>query len=330
MCWNKIVTTGIVVVGIALLSGCGGKTEKMEGSETFLSKPVSIVNFTFDGSPSQLTFSKVPQRVIVTRPEILDVLICLGVSDKVVAASFPMNTKDRIPYYKEKIPHAVIVEGELDKETALIQNPDFIIGWRMSFRNGALGDVSFWKEKNIPVYIEENSGPVPSVDPFPPSTVDGEMNFIRNMGMIFNKEEKAVQVINEIESILKELQEKAKGKRPVRVLTVEFMGDKIEVFGDKLLSGDIIKRLGSFNINYEVPFISAEELREADPEVVFLIYHGGDTDREFAKGYFKEAPLFHLRAVQTKRIYPLEYRYICAANVKTGESIKAIYKGLYE
>lgn len=47
--------------------------------------------------------------------------------------------------------------------------------------------------------------------------------------MIFNKEEKAVQVINEIESILKELQEKAKGKRPVRVLTVEFMGDKIEV-----------------------------------------------------------------------------------------------------
>lgn len=37
------------------------------------------------------------------------------------------------------------------------------------------------------------------------------------------------------------------------MLTIEFMGDKIEVFGDKLLSGDIIKRLGSFNINYEVP-----------------------------------------------------------------------------
>lgn len=83
----------------------------MQVSEALLPKPVSIVNFTFDGSPSKLTFSKVPQRVIVTRPEILDVLICLGVSDKVVAASFPMNTKDRIPYYKEKIPHAVIVEG---------------------------------------------------------------------------------------------------------------------------------------------------------------------------------------------------------------------------
>lgn len=330
MCWNKIVTTGIVVVGIALLSGCGGKTEKMEGSETFLSKPVSIVNFTFDGSPSQLTFSKVPQRVIVTRPEILDVLICLGVSDKVVAASFPMNTKDRIPYYKEKIPHAVIVEGELDKETALIQNPDFIIGWRMSFRNGALGDVSFWKEKNIPVYIEENSGPVPSVDPFPPSTVDGEMNFIRNMGMIFGKEEKAGEIISEVETVLKELQEKAKGKKPVCVLTVEFMRDKIEIFGDKLLSGDIIKRLGSSNINYEVPFISTEELRTAEPEAIFLIYHGGDRDRELAMSRFKEAPLSNLRAVQADRVYPLEYKYICAPNVKTKGSIEVIYKDLYE
>lgn len=330
MCWSKIVTAGIIAAGIALFSGCGGKTEKMEVSESLLPKPVSIINFTFDGSPSRLTFSKVPQRVVVTRPEILDVLIRLGVGDKVVAASFPMNAKDRIPYYKEKIPHALIVEGELDKETALIQNPDFIIGWRMSFREGVLGDVSFWKEKNIPVYIEENSGPVPAVDPFPPCTVDSEMNFIRNMGAIFDKEETAAQVIDEIESVLRELQKKAKGERPVRVLTIEFMGDKIEVFGDKLLSGDIIKRLGSFNINYEVPFISAEELRIADPDVIFLIYHGGNTDREIAKSHFEEAPLFYLRAVQMGRIYPLEYKYVCATNVKTGESIDAIYKGLYE
>ena len=150
------------------------------------------------------------------------------------------------------------------------------------------------------------------------------------MGAIFDKEETAAQVIDEIESVLRELQKKAKGERPVRVLTIEFMGDKIEVFGDKLLSGDIIKRLGSFNINYEVPFISAEELRTADPDVIFLIYHGGDMDREFAKGHFKEAPLFYLRAVQTERIYPLEYKYVCATNVKTGESIDAIYRGLYE
>ena len=330
MYWQKIVMTVIMGAGITLLSGCGGKTEKMEASESLLPKPVSIVNFTFNGSPSQLTFSKVPQRVIVTRPEILDVLIHLGVSDKVIAVSFPMNRKDSIPYYKEKVPHAMIVEGELDKETALIQNPDFIIGWRMSFRDGALGDVSFWKEKNIPVYIEENSGPLPTVDPFPPCTVDSEMNFIRNMGMIFNKEEKAAQTIDEIETVLKGCREKAKGKKPVRVLTVEFMRDKIEVFGDKLLSGDIIKRLGSSNINYEVPFISAEELRNADPDAIFLIYHGGETDREFAESQFKEAPLSHLRAVQTGRVYPLEYKYICATNVKTGESIEAIYKGLYE
>ncbi len=41
------------------------------------------------------------------------------------------------------------------------------------------------------------------------------------MGAIFDKEETAAQVIDEIESVLKrELQKKAKGERPVRVLTM--------------------------------------------------------------------------------------------------------------
>ena len=59
--------------------------------------------------------------------------------------------------------------------------------------------------KRIRVYV-------PAVDPFPPCTVDSEMNFIRNMGAIFDKEETAAQVIDEIESVLRELQKKAKGK----------------------------------------------------------------------------------------------------------------------
>ena len=109
------------------------------------------------------------------------------------------------------------------------------------------------------------------------------------------------------------------------------MGDKIEVFGDKLLSGDIIKRLGSFNINYEVPFISAEELRTADPDVIFLIYHGGNTDREIAKSHFEEAPLFYLRAVQIGTYLSVGIiNNVCATNVKNrGKHEDAIYKGLY-
>ena len=70
MCWSKIVTTGIIAAGIALFSGCGGKTEKMEVSESLLPKPVSIINFTFDGSPSRLTSVSYTHLTLPTKLEV--------------------------------------------------------------------------------------------------------------------------------------------------------------------------------------------------------------------------------------------------------------------
>lgn len=56
MCWSKIVTAGIIAAGIALFSGCGGKTEKMEVSESLLPKPVSIINLLLMGVRLGLLF----------------------------------------------------------------------------------------------------------------------------------------------------------------------------------------------------------------------------------------------------------------------------------
>lgn len=148
--------------------------------------------------------------------------------------------------------------------------PDFIVGWRWNFRKGSLGDVDFWNQRNVPTYIEENSGPVPAVDPFPPSTVESEMQFMENMGKVFHKEDEAQALVSDIKDTLREKESLARQQGPRKAITMEFMGNKIEVFGDKLLPGDIIRKLGCSNFNYEVPFITREELRMSDADTILL------------------------------------------------------------
>ena len=210
-----------------------------------------------------------------------------------------------------------------------MMHPDFILGWRMSFRKGALGDTGFWRERNIPVYIEENSGPVPAVDPFPPSTVETEMRFIQNMGRLFQKEEVADGIVRNIQSALDEGIAKSREAPARRVITIEFMRDKIEVFGDKLLSGDIIRKLGSTNIQFDTPFISREELRVCGADTLFIVYHGNEQEGANALAQIQVPEFSDIPAVKNGRVFLLPYRNVCASHVYTAQTIREISNGLY-
>ena len=317
------------LLGIVLfLGGCGGPQETQKAPAASYGKKIS--NFDFNGNPVQLHFSKVPNRVIVTQPEAADALLALGAGEAIRVLSLPDGaSRVKRAYYEKKLPHANIVEAELDKESAMMEKPDFILGWRRSFRKGALDSMEFWSHQGVPVYIEENSGPIPAVAPFPPCTVKSEMRFIQNMGEIFDKQEKAQAIIDSTEQLMARAAAKAKTHRAKKVLIIEFMGNTIELFGKNILTGDIIQQMGSTVLEYDTPFISKEQLISLDPDRIFLIYHGGDDEKEAAMEQIQEAPVSHMRAVAEGHVVPVPYRYTVAANVHTGDSIRLIYEGLF-
>ena len=134
-----------------LLGGCG--KQEATPSRAHLGG-LQISNYNFMGKETLLYFDKAPERVLVTRPEILDVLAALGVEDRVVMASFPSSMAARMPDYQKCFPNTELTLHELDQETAVMARPDFIIGWRRSFHRGALGSTEYWQSKGVPVYIE--------------------------------------------------------------------------------------------------------------------------------------------------------------------------------
>ena len=324
---NRMIQAVLLCCGLFFFTGCG--SIQSSSSQTKMSGTTVINNFDFDGRATQIQVQGVPERVIVARPEILEALMALHAENYICAAYITRDKIDQIPEMQKKMPKAVFYTSEMDRETALMMHPDFILGWRMSFRKGALGDTAFWRERNIPVYIEENSGPVPAVDPFPPSTVETEIRFIQNMGRLFQKEEEADDIVRDIQSALDEGIAKAREVPARRVITIEFMRDKIEVFGEKLLSGNIIQKLGSRNIQFDTPFISREELRMCGADTMFIIYHGDEQAGANALAQIQVPEFRDIPAVKNGRVFLLPYRNVCASHVHTAQTIREISNGLY-
>lgn len=309
-----------MVLTIFLLGGCGSSTPVQKSNP----KGIEIQNFTFAGDNDKVTFKKIPERVIVCGNSGADTLIDLGVGNKIVALSLTEHITDG--YYKGKLPNAMIVNGTISKEQVISLQPDFILGWRRFFGEKALGDTTEWKQKGIPAYIQDASGPIPGLEKFPPCTVESEKQFIRNMGLVFHKEQRANEIIATIDQALN--YEKNKDKK-IKVLVVEFNGRLIEVFGKNLLSGDIVTKLGGDVVDYGNPFVSKEDIISCDADMIFVVYHGDENAENQALDMMRSSIYSNIPAVKNNRLVPLPYKMIVATGSDTSKTILYMRKAMY-
>lgn len=313
-----------IVIFINICCGCMNVNRVKKDEATDIMK---LNNFTFNGTPYEISIVNVPQRTIVCGNSAIDTLIALGVGDNIIGAvlsdGFSRNQ------YGEMLSGAYIFTNPLSKEAALMLKPDFILGWRRFFGDKRLGNTVFWNENGIPAYIQDASGPIPNLGNFPPCTIESEINFISNMGKVFKQEQKAQSIVKNIEIELGKISPLNKNIKKPRVLVVEFMARNIEIFGRNLLSGDIVTKLGGEIIDIGYPFISKEELLFTDADVIFVVYNGGNIEKENAIAQMNAKIFQKIKAVKEQRVYPLHYEKIVAPGVNTVETITIIRNGIY-
>lgn len=311
--WLLLKIACLLVLQIFVF-GCGSNPPIQHNQD----QGIKISNYSFSGFPNNQIMKEIPKKVIVYGNSGLDTLVALGVERNVYAAVLTDNRE--IEMYKSRYPNIKIYPAALPLETVVSFQPDFILGWRRFFSDTQLGDTNKWIAQGIPAYIQDASGPVPAKGNFPPCNVDSEITFIRNMGKIFAKENKAEEYISEIKQ---ELAIKSSQKnRKENILVVEFLGGNIEVFGEDLLSGDIVKKLGGNLLQYSVPFISQEELMGLDADRIFLVYHGQEKEKQAALSSMANPLYAHIKAIKNGKVYPIKYSMIVAPGVNTAKTIK--------
>jgi len=285
--------------------------------------PVTVTTYNWAKEPVEITFNEAPERVVAIYQSAIETLLALDQGDKIVAASYlddPVKEEfkesfDKIKYYKQ-LP---------TKEEILALEPDFITSWYSLFAEKVYGDVSFWHERDINTYIQQNSG-VKS-----PNTLENEYQDIINMGKIFNVEDKANNIVKEMKQQIEKAKESVQNKEKVKAIILEVGKEgQYRIYGEDSIGGDIATQVGADLVAKKSINIGMEDLINLNPDVIFTVYYGDSIDSEKAVNSIMSNPaLASISAVKNNRVNPIVLSEVYASGIRTMDGINTIIEGIY-
>ncbi len=271
--------------------------------------PLVVDNFALGGEAGwqdkQQTFDKAPERVVANTQPAAELLIRLGLTDRIVgvAALYSEGSPDIAEEFA-KIP--VLSEAYVGKELVVGANPDLVLGRADLFADAdwGVGTVEGLNELGIKTYMQ-NTGRKGA-------TVDALYKDIETLGQIFDVQEKAAELI----ATYKEKAEAIKAAAPSseqRTFAYVSMGanDTVAVYSgiNDTYQSDALGLLNLKNAFGEVEGeISVEKLVEANPDILLYSNYAGGPDLEKTIAAIYAAPaLQSLTAIQNKQLHVINF-----------------------
>ena len=323
---SVILIVGLVSCGTSkqLSSNENSNVQSQENNDSHY--PVTITTYNYLKEPVEITFDKAPERVVAIYQNSIETLLALGLEDKIVAAAgLDHDVKDE---YKDAFSKVNYLEDFTpSKETIIMEKPDFILSWYSIFDDKRLGDIDYWNENGVNTYMSLNSGVVSE------RTIENEINDILNLGKIFNVEEKAQALVDEITSTVSEVSSKVSNEEKQSAMVIEFYDDEIYTYGSKTLAGDMVTKLGAELLNPEGGNIGAEDLIKLNPDCIFVSYMDRGNENvpvEEINKILGNPAFASLSAVKNKRVYSIPLGDMYSSGIRTIDGINTFANGLYE
>lgn len=265
----------------------------------------------------EITFDKVPERVISANACTGDELMAMGLGDKIIATAY--NNSLINPLYQEeydKIP--IAAETYIELETILSLEPDFVFGRSSSF-----------SEKRNTTHDTLSSYGIASLSGVESYTVGAEVDVVYedfyNLGKIFNMEEKAEEIVSAMKAQIAAVEEAVAGKEPVKVFVYDMMQENGAYTCGNNFTATLIRHAGGENIFSDLDTTWAtvgwEEIVERNPDVI-VINDYGKTSLEEKIAQLKENPaLASVSAIQNDRIISVTLCEVFACSM-TGDTIE--------
>lgn len=263
-----------------------------------------------------------PERVVVVHQHAIEILLALGLADRIAAAGYLDDTLppdlqagfDSIPARFDRYLATEAVAGLL---------PDLVLGgFASAFGAGGLGPRETFAQFGIPTHVLASGCMAAGDDPVATAIAD-----IRQMGVLFDRVQRADQLVAGIEAGIKALE-------PGPALTVFIYdgGDKAPytVGRDGLLTR-LLARAGARNIFDDTPgrwaSVSWEAVLARDPDLILLVDTTADPAAEKRRRLKTDSALSGLRALRTGQIATLPFSET-VAGIRTGLAARHLARTL--
>lgn len=285
----------------------GEQTDADASAASETTYPVTVSNYTTENGTwvaKEQTFDKAPERVVANTQGAAELMIRLGLTDKLVgvAALFGSVPEDIADEFK-KIP--VLAEGYVGKEVTIGASPDLIMGRGGLFEDAdwGVGTVNSLNDMGIKTFVQSTS--------VTDASLDSLYKDITELGEIFNVQANAAAYIEE----LKVREEALKARASAETINYASFSDNgdgtIAVYngnGDTFIESAMsLINVHNMLIN-ETGTLSLEKLIEINPDVMIISkYAGGIDPQETIDKLLANKQVQSINAVKNMKIYVIDF-----------------------
>ena len=306
-----------------------------EGNEAKRTQyPLTITTYGTDGAPLETTYEKAPEKVVAVYQGSIETMLALGLEDHLVATA---GLDNAVP---EEQKAAFSKTNYLDEftpslETVTMLEPDMIFSWGSLFKDTTLGDAKGWVEKGVNIYMNTNTHPMQNQVAYE-KTLENEYTDILNIGKIFDVQEKAEAIVQDMKDTIDTVQTKTENmEEKPSVMILESFDGSFTNYGATSLGGDMVTSLGGVLANESASQVGKEDVIAANPDVIFVVYmpyEGDDAEQvkqEKLDVLLKDETYQSLDAVKNNRVVPIMLSEMYASATRTKDGIVTFAKGLY-
>ncbi|GGK23385.1 lipoprotein [Caldalkalibacillus thermarum] len=280
---------------------------------------------TIENNGRTLSFDKPPQRAVTLNQHVTEVMLALGLEEVMVGTAYLDD--EILPQFQEayeQIP--VLADRYPSQEVFLSVEPDFAYaGWQSAFSENGVGSVEELEAFGVTAYLHHSStivGP----------TIEDVYQDIRNIGRIFGVEERAEELIAQMETDIALLQEQiGKVDEPIRVFVYDSGEDQAFTVGQNYMN-TLIRLAGGENIFADLDknwgSVNWEEVVERSPEVIVVVDYGEMTAEQKIDFLLRHPALDNVPAIQHERfvVVPLS---AAAEGIRAPLALEILIKGFY-
>jgi len=335
---KKRLFTGIALAAALTLAGCGNSdTTKKETAkaDTQTHYPVTIHNVKAPEGGGKWekkdqVFKAAPKRIMANTRPAAELLLRLGLGDKIVGVGADFGAPDKTvskAYKKLKI----LSDQYVGKEVTLGTNPDLVLGRGGLFDNTdwGVGTVDTLNDMGIHTYVLESS--------IKGGTYDTIYQDIDNIGQIFNMQDKANSFKKELQTKEQNIEHKLASIKENKTFAYLHMFDpeNISVYpaNDETFFNDAFKKIKMDNVfKQEKGEVSVETLIKTNPDVLIIPKMTEDSPKKADKiiqSLYKNPKLSSMKAIKNKQVYAVDYNYLFGYGYTTIDGMEMLAKEMY-
>lgn len=318
--------TGSVLIGATALAGCGSVT-------TAASPDGGADAVTVSTCGREVTVDQPPERVVSMHPSLTELMVQLGLGDRVVAQAQDALGEPS-PDLADEVNAITSISADVPptREDLLAQTPDFVISgteYEFSTDQGFAGYEDLEKA-GAPAYVATAG----CIDRRSEGAVSDTFTDIENLGRIFDVTDRADELVVQAEQDLAEVADIVGDDAPVRAVQVYVEGGKLYAIGGAV-EIDILRLGGGENLLAGDARFDDFFAAEVNPEVVVdlqpdaFVFAVNDADHEEQTRAYLENTMADTPAVRNGLLVAVDNTYVQPGTLSAIEGARIVATALH-